>query len=164
MDTIKKGRFEDTNKIFVKPKKFDVRITKMNSEILSLNIADKLIPYEWDNKKPTAQMLGRWQPWHSGHQLLFEESIKRTGQVNIMVRDVKGVGDNPFSFEIVKKNIEEALVEFKNRIKITLVPNITNICYGRGVGYKLEEIVLSEEVQKISATEIRKKMREKGKL
>ena len=29
-----------------------------------------------------------------------------------------------------------------------LVPNITNICYGRGVGYKIEEIVLSEEIQK----------------
>ena len=121
-------------------------------------------PKFWDDKKPTAQMLGRWQPWHPGHQLLFEEILKKTGQVNIMVRDVKGVGDNPFSFETVKKNIEQALVEFKDRIKITLVPNITNICYGRGVGYKLEEIVLPEEIQKISATEIRKKMREKGKL
>ena len=27
----------------------------------------------WDNKHPTAQMLGRWQPWHAGHQKLFEE-------------------------------------------------------------------------------------------
>ena len=23
--------------------------------------------HEWDNKKPTAQMLGRWQPFHDGH-------------------------------------------------------------------------------------------------
>ena len=45
-----------------------------------------------------------------------------------------------------------------------LVPNITNICYGRGVGYKIEEIVLSEEIQKISETKIRAKMREEGKL
>ena len=45
-----------------------------------------------------------------------------------------------------------------------LVPNITNICYGRGVGYKIEEVVLSEEIQKISATKIRKEMREKGEL
>ena len=54
--------------------------------------------------------------------------------------------------------------EFEGRFKIMLVPNITNICYGRGVGYKIEEIVLSEEIQKISATEIRAKMREEGKL
>ena len=32
--------------------------------------------YEWDNKKPTAQMLGRWQPFHDGHYALFEEIIK----------------------------------------------------------------------------------------
>ena len=84
----------------------------------------------WDNKHPTAQMLGRWQPWHAGHQKLFEETLKKTGQVNIMVRDVKGVDDNPFDFETVKKNIFEALKDYKNRIQVTLVPNITNICYG----------------------------------
>ena len=45
-----------------------------------------------------------------------------------------------------------------------MVPNITNICYGRGVGYKIEEYVLSEEIQKITATKIRAKMREDGDL
>ena len=45
-----------------------------------------------------------------------------------------------------------------------LVPNITNICYGRGVGYTIEEIVLPEDIQKISATNIRKKMRAEGEL
>ena len=119
----------------------------------------------WDNKLPTAQMLGRWQPWHAGHQKLFEEILKKTGQVNIMVRDVKGVDDNPFDFETVKKNIEDKLnPEFEGRFKIMMVPNITNICYGRGVGYKIEEIELSKEIQEISATKIRAKMREEGKL
>ena len=119
----------------------------------------------WDNKHPTAQMLGRWQPWHAGHQKLFEEILKKTGQVNIMVRDVKGVDDNPFDFETVKKNIEDRLnPEFKGKFKIMMVPNITNICYGRGVGYKIEEIELSKEIQEISATKIRAKMREEGKL
>jgi len=120
--------------------------------------------YTWDNKKPTAQMLGRWQPWHEGHQKLFEEILKKTGQVNIMVRDVKGVEDNPFDFETVKGNILTALKEYHNRVKVILVPNITNICYGRGVGYKIEEIVLDEETQKISATKIREQMRKDGKL
>jgi len=120
--------------------------------------------HKWDNRHPTAQMLGRWQPWHAGHQKLFEEILKKTGQVNIMVRDVKGVDDNPFEFETVKKNILEALKGYENRIQISLVPNITNICYGRGVGYKIEEIELSKEVQEISATKIRAKMREEGKL
>ena len=91
-------------------------------------------------------MLGRWQPFHDGHYALFEEIIKKTGQVCIQVRDVKGVEDNPFDFETVKKNIEQKLLpKFKNRFKIALVPNITNISYGRGVGYKIEEVVLPEK-------------------
>jgi len=121
--------------------------------------------YEWDNKKPTVQMLGRWQPFHDGHYALFEESIKKTGQVCILVRDVQGIDDNPFDFESIKSKITERLNQkYKNRFKVVLVPNITNICYGRGVGYKIEEVVLSEKIQKISATKIRKAMREKGKL
>lgn len=164
MDTISESRFEDTNKIFIPPENYNIRVTSKNAEIWSLIIADNIQGYVWDNKKMTAQMLGRWQPWHQGHQALFEEILKKTGQVNIMVRDVQGVGDNPFDFETVKKNIELALKNFINRIKITLVPNITNICYGRSVGYKIEEITLPDAIQKISATEIRSQMRQEGKL
>ena len=121
--------------------------------------------YKWDNKKPTAQMLGRQQPFHDGHYALFEEIIKKTGQVSIQVRDIQGVDDNPFDFEYIKSEIVKRLEpKYKNRFKVVLVPNITNICYGRGVGYKIEEIVLSEKIQKISATKIRKAMKEKGKL
>ena len=121
--------------------------------------------YKWDNKKPTAQMLGRWQPFHEGHYVLFQEIVKLTGQVCIQIRDVQGVDDNPFDLDTVKKNIEDKLnPEFEGQFKIMLVPNITNISYGRGVGYKIEEVVLPEEIQKISATKIRAKMREDGKL
>ena len=121
--------------------------------------------YKWDNKKPTAQMLGRWQPFHDGHYALFEKILEKTGQVCIQIRDVHGIDDNPFDFETVKNKIEERLnPKFSGRFKIMLVPNITNICYGRGVGYKIEEIVLSKEIQKISATKIREKLRKDGKL
>ena len=126
---------------------------------------NKIMTYKWDNKKPTVQMLGRWQPFHDGHYALFEEIIKKTGQACIMIRDLQGVDDNPFDFESVKSKITERLeAKFKNRFKVILVPNITNICYGRGVGYKIEEVVLSEYLQKISATKIRKNMRKEGKL
>ena len=44
--------------------------------------------FDW--KKPTVQMLGRWQPWHDGHQELFKRCVAKTGQVIIQVRDVQG--------------------------------------------------------------------------
>ena len=119
----------------------------------------------FDPKKPTVQMLGRWQPFHDGHLALFKEALKKTGQVCIMVRDTGGTDDsNPFDFDFVKEKIEEALIpEYKGKFVVQLVPNITNISYGRGVGYAIEEIVLPDEIQKISATGIRAKMKEIGK-
>ena len=41
--------------------------------------------YQWDNKKPTAQMLGRWQPFHDGHYNLFKEIFNKSGQVCIQI-------------------------------------------------------------------------------
>ena len=128
--------------------------------------------FDW--KKPTVQMLGRWQPWHDGHQSLFKKCILKTGQVVIQVRDVQGASggegqeDNPFEWENVCNNIEESLLTdgFKRGVhyEIMLVPNIVNISYGRGVGYTFEEEVFEEEIESISATKIRKKMREEGEL
>jgi phosphopantetheine adenylyltransferase len=111
-----------------------------------------------DYNKPTAMMLGRWQPWHDGHQMLFEKSLEKTGQVIIMVRDTPRDDSNPFNFEDVKTRIEKALFKFEGKFEIIKVPNITNICYGRGVGYKIEEIVLPKQIQEISATNIRKQL------
>ena len=129
------------------------------------NTEEKKASYKWDNKKPTVQMLGRYQPFHDGHYALFEKIIKKTGQVSIQVKDVHGVGDNPFNFSQIKKNIEERLLpKYKNRFEIILVPNISNICYGRTVGYKIEEVIMPKEVQKISGTKIGAKMRKTGKL
>ena len=128
--------------------------------------------FDW--KKPTVQMLGRWQPWHEGHRALFERCLVKTGQVIIQVRDVKGSSggknqdDNPFDWDKVCANIEKDLdihgYSRGEEYEIMLVPNITNITYGRGVGYVFEEEVFDDTINSISATNIRKKMRLEGKL
>ena len=121
----------------------------------------------WDNRKPTAQMLGRWQPWHDGHTALFKKALEETGQVIIMVRDVGG-RNNPFDFTKVCVNIRNGLEEhgytMNKEYVIMKVPNIVDISYGRGVGYTFTEHDLGEEVHKISATKIRAHLREKGEL
>ena len=119
-------------------------------------------------------MLGRWQPWHDGHQALFKRCVAKTGQVIIQVRDVQGASggdgqdDNPFDWDSVCTNIEENLLldGFKRGIEfeIMLVPNVVNITYGRGVGYVFEEEVFDKSITEISATKIRQKLREEGKL
>ena len=129
--------------------------------------------FNW--KKPTVEMLGRWQPWHDGHTALFKKALKKTGQVCIMYRDVGGVDagiegnyNKTFDYHEVKKNIIAGLephgFEEGKEYIVLKVPNIVDISYGRGVGYTFTEHDLGEEIHKISATKIRKEMRNKGDL
>ena len=117
--------------------------------------------------KPTVQMLGRWQPWHDGHTELFKRAIKETGQFAIMVRNILDK-DNPFEFHQISSDIQWALkqIGYEHHIDyiIMQVPNIVDISYGRGVGYTFTEHDLGKEIHNISATNIRKEMREKGEL
>jgi adenylylsulfate kinase len=117
------------------------------------------IPLQFDTKKPTALMLGRYQPFHDGHFALFKEALKRTGQVLIAVRNTEKIDEkNPFNFDFVKKQIDDALVDYVGKYMVILIPNITNIVYGRDVGYLIEKIDLDAATESISATDIRKKL------
>ena len=135
--------------------------------------------FDW--QKPTAQMLGRWQPWHDGHTALFKKALMETGQVCIMIRDVGGIvgqdagagrtvkqDDNPFDLQTVKDNIIKGLDEhgfvYNDDYIVMIVPNIVDISYGRGVGYTFTQHDLGEEIHNISATKIRAQLRADGKL
>lgn len=135
----------------------------------------------FDPKKPTTQMLGRWQPWHDGHSELFRRALAETGQVCIQIRNVGGIigedagggrtvaqDDNPFDQDQVRKNIVTGLAAegFTYGVEYIImdVPNIVDISYGRGVGYTFTQHDLGEKIHDISATKIRAAMREKGEL
>ena len=148
--------FADTTKMFEQPDDADVVVTDEGSPLYWANlIKNKLIP-TYNPKAPTAFMLGRYQPFHDGHKKLIIEGINRVGQVCIAIRDTQGTDiKNPFSFEEVEANIRKGMIEYEGKYTIIRVPNITNIFYGRDVGYKIEQIVLDETTQNISATKVR---------
>ena len=164
VDTIDKGRYEDTNKAFIPPEVYDFRITEQNAvkwgEFVAAHIIDNRLRPVFDWKKPTVQMLGRWQPWHEGHRALFERLLAKTGQVIIQVRDVQGwQGSNPFEVEKVKGFIRRDLdMLYQGQYEIQVVPNIVHIGWGRGVGYTSGEETFDESITDISATKIRKSL------
>ena len=43
LDTIKEGRFDDTNKLFVIPKEYDFKVTTQDAKKWALEIATKLL-------------------------------------------------------------------------------------------------------------------------
>jgi len=164
MDTIREGRYADTNAMFIEPTEYDFRITEQNAEkwaeFIVSHIHDNRRRPTFDWQQETVQMLGRWQPWHDGHRALFDRAIAKTGQVCIMIRDCQGwQGSNPFEIEKVKKFIQRDLdMLYQGQYNIQVVPNIVNITYGRDVGYQIEQEVFNDAVHNISATKIRKSL------
>jgi hypothetical protein len=157
MNTIKEGRFEDTNKMFVEPLYFDMEYTEFTD-----NVYDRVTHFiklfnlhDWS--APTTLMLGRYQPWHEGHHALYEEAGKRTGQVMLGVRNTYNTSPkDPLTFDQVKGYIAQD--DFMKDAMVVRMPNITNIVYGRDVGYKIEQVSLGADIESISATQKRKEM------
>ena len=170
MNTIKEGRFEDTNKMFEAPANVDMEVTADEwwtdewvehwARLLAVDIKD----HEFHPKLPTTQMLGRFQPFHPGHRALFERALAKHGQVAILIRDMPITESNPWQQDDIATNIEKELYEFAGKFRIYPVPNIMNITYGRDVGYKIEQEVFDDAIHNISATKIREQMRKEGKL
>jgi cytidyltransferase-like protein len=157
IDRISAGRFEDTNQMFVPPTHFDIRVGAAGSPQYWAEQAVVLLRPAFDPQKPTALFLGRYQPFHTGHQRLIEEGLRRVGQVCIAVRDTHGVGENNLlPFFAVKQRIEAALSAYAGRFVVVPLPNITNVFYGRDVGYAVERIVLDEATEAISGTHVRR--------
>ena len=105
-------------------------------------------------------MIGRFQPWHKGHRALFEKILSIAGQVCIVIRDTQGTSEkDPLDVETVMQYIHQDLQEeYSGQYTIYALPNITGVYYGRDVGYKVEKIELGDEIEKISATQLRKEM------
>jgi adenylylsulfate kinase-like enzyme len=159
VDRIKEGRFEDTNRLFQPPARYDLRITAEGTPEFWAEEATKLLRPVFDFRKPTALLLGRYQPFHDGHKALIVKAIQRVGQACIAVRDTQGTDEkNPFPFEYVRARIEHGLRGYDGRYVVVLVPNITDVFYGRDVGYRIERIDLDRELQAVSATRERRKL------
>lgn len=153
MDTITEGRFEDTNKLWEKPTEFDYHFVSYDSKAQTDLIIAQSNLHDW--KAPTTLLLGRYQPWHEGHHALLEKAYERTEQVLIAVRDTQGTSEkDPLSYQQVAGHIVSSVP----RAFVVKVPNITNIVYGRDVGYKIEQVDLGADIHAISATQKRKEM------
>lgn len=67
--------------------------------------------------------------------------------------------DNPYDWKTVSQNIIDSLeaegYKYGVEYEISRSANITHVTYGRDVGYIIEQEHLGEEIEAISATDIR---------
>ena len=76
------------------------------------------------------------------------------------MRDTHGTDDkNPLPFQAVKRaHRDRRCWRTRGRFVVLPLPNVTNVFYGRDVGYTVERLVLDEETERISATQIRREL------
>jgi len=110
--------------------------------------------------------IGRWQPWHDGHQWLIDQRLNEGKNVCIAIRDVEPDENQPWTPQQIKDNLKIRFFNeiIEDKIKVIIIPDIESVNYGRGVGYDIIEHVPPQNVKEISATKIREQMRKDGKL
>lgn len=98
--------------------------------------------------------IGRYQPLHEGHIKLIRSVIAEGKNVCVALRDTEIDNNNPYSTIERIAMFNKLLPE----VKVIVIPDIEEVCYGREVGWGIREIRLDKEIENISATKIRKSM------
>ena len=108
-----------------------------------------------------ALFVGRWQPLHDGHKALFQRTLGEGKKVWIAIRDIAPDEKNPWTAEEVLSNITNEYKELCGQgvVKVSIIPDICSIEFGRGVGYDIIEHIPPAQVAEISATKIREKLK-----
>ena len=114
--------------------------------------------------KKYAIFVGRFQPYHFGHVELIRQKLDLGIPALIMVRDIVPDDINPFTTEQTVEMIRKYHEIKGDDVKVMTIPDIESVNYGRGVGYVFEEETFEDSISEISATEIRKRMRDEGEL
>lgn len=154
MNTIAEGRYADTNSLWEDPEEYSLVVNEI-SDLAVERVINTFGLFDWS--APTTLQLGRYQPWHDGHEALKNEAHKRTDQVLLGVRNTYNTSEkDPLTYGQVEDYIRQS--SNLNNTAILRLPNITNIVYGRDVGYKIEHVELPADIQAISATQKRKEL------
>jgi len=100
--------------------------------------------------------IGRWQvrELHEGHRKLIDTVLAEGKPVVIAVRDTKISEKNPYTTDERIRMIRKAY-EGNEFVKVIAIPDISEVCYGRDVGWSIREIRLDSDTEAISATKVR---------
>lgn len=164
LDTVKRSRYVDTDAMWEEPRDVWYWPRTKNMAVHAQAIADLLeqpitMPpppkvFSWTS--PSAIMIGRFQPWHYGHRMLFEAALRDWKQVCIMVRTMVKGPNNPYIYDEVVERIHEDLrPHFQGEYHITSAPNTAAVVYGRDVGYAIRRYTLDSDIESVSGSKIR---------
>lgn len=106
--------------------------------------------------RPRALFIGRWQPFHKGHEWLIDQKKSQGIPILIAVRDLPPDKSNPLSAEQAQSIIE---ARYKGHdVEVVIIPDIESVNWGRNVGYGTQEHPPPPPVFNVSASDIREKI------
>jgi len=105
-----------------------------------------------------ALFVGRWQPFHLGHEWLIRNKLDKNIPIIVAVRDILPDEKNPYTTE---ETVDMICAAFKDTdmVSVITIDDIESVNYGRGVGYEINQFNPPEDIKRISATEIRDRIR-----
>lgn len=104
-----------------------------------------------DTRPTYSLIIGRFQPFHAGHQALIQSVIDAGGTPLVAIRDTPIDDKNPYT---ITERWDMVTASFPT-IKIMSIPDIAEVVYGRDVGYGVRKVKLPDHIEAISGTIIR---------
>ncbi len=101
--------------------------------------------------------VGRWTPFHKGHWIIMEKAMTEEPGKPVLVL----VRDTSFDFwpaSYRKRMLEASFRAMGVRASVVVIPDISSVNWGRGVGWTPREIEVEADIAGISATDLRARM------
>ena len=111
-----------------------------------------------------SMFIGRYQPFHQGHKTLIDTVLNEGNDVVIALRDTPIQDTDPYTvmerFNMIREIYPNAVMyPSTGRIVVCAIPDISEVVYGRKVGWGVRQVQLDKETESISATKIREEMK-----
>lgn len=104
-----------------------------------------------------ALFIGRFSPFHKGHEYIIRQALDAGEKVLIAIRDTPVSEKDPYT---VYERAAMLKTYFQDEdVKVIMIPDITSVNIGRKVGYEVNRYDVPPEIAGISATEIRSAMK-----
>lgn len=108
------------------------------------------------DRRSRALYIGRWSPFHNGHDAIIRKSLEIGEPVLIAVRDTPVGPSDPWPAGERAEMIREHY--WDQNVEVIVISDISSVNVGRAVGYELREIAMPEGVEAISGTGLRKQI------
>ena len=139
------------------PQHPDLRCDTANESIQATVDSIQAMMGAADAQSPHLCFVGRWTPFHRGHWIIMEKAMAEEPDRPVLVL-VRDTSFDLWSASYRKRMLEASFKEMGVPASVVIIPDISSVNWGRGVGWTPREIEVEADIAGISATDLRARM------